>query len=96
MNTPPLRPTQNYVLIRLHEGAKPEGVLLPEHLQVKPYGEVLAVGPDCSTRRIGNGQHYNLQIGDRVHFLPSSLIGYDESERTCFIAEPSILGVYVD
>lgn len=80
-----LQPTQNYVLIRIHDQARDSSIILPEGTQFKPYGEVVAFGPDVTA---------DIDAGDKVHFIPSALIGYDETEKLCFIAEPSILAIY--
>ncbi len=89
-----LQPTQNYVLIKLHETSRDSDILLPEGTQFKPYGEVVAVGPDCSYSKEDGIKA--IQPGMKVLCLPSALLGYDEAEQLYFLAEPSILAIYED
>ena len=71
-------PTQNYILVRIHDAAAPvSGLVLPEgSSERQPYGEVIAVGPDCKL----------CTPGESVLFLPGNLLaGFDQGNDAKFI-----------
>lgn len=70
-----ITPTQSFVLVRMHD-IETSKIKLPEGLQLEPWGEVIAIGPDCKFAK----------VGDNVKFLPENYVcGFDRGGDERFI-----------
>jgi NADPH:quinone reductase-like Zn-dependent oxidoreductase len=62
-------------------------IKLPDGLNIEPYGEVIAVGPDCKI----------VKVGDFVMFVPQAYIaGFDQGADERFIISEGSVFAFVD
>lgn len=75
-------PTQNFLLVRMHDVPSDSNIELPEGLKREPYGEVILAGPDCKM----------CKVGDFVLFRPDNFVcGFEEHTDPRFIIpEPAV------
>lgn len=92
-----IQPQFDKIAVRLKQLRQPDEIIIPDAAQnsqaMLPYGEVIAVGPDCKTT----------QIGDRVIVLPNNYIGFIDPENPeipamCILltSEQNVMGKYVE
>jgi co-chaperonin GroES (HSP10) len=78
-------PQQRYLLIEINELPTEELVAMPEGAHRFPYGDVLAVGPDCKFTK----------VGDKVLFMAGNVIQFNHPEGDYFIlSEDAVMGKY--
>lgn len=79
-----ITPTTNYCLVRMRDRYTNNVVKLLEGVKIEPYGEVVAVGPDCKI----------VKVGDNVLFVPEAYIaGFDQgADERFIISEGSVFG----
>jgi NADPH:quinone reductase-like Zn-dependent oxidoreductase len=79
-----ITPTSNFCLVRMRDLYTQNLIKLLEGVKIEPYGEVVAVGPDCKT----------VKVGDRVLFVPEAYVaGFDQGNDERFIiSEGSVFG----
>jgi hypothetical protein len=79
-----IQPQQYYLLVSVHDKKDDNSeIVLPEGVQVQPYGHVIAVGPNCQF----------CTVGDLVLFLPQNMIGMED--KTFIIPESCVFAKYV-
>ena len=77
-------PTQNYILVRMHDISSDSDIQLPEGLQREPYGEVVLCGPECKFTK----------PGQTVLFHPLSIIGFDKGgDARYIVSEGSVFAI---
>lgn len=81
-----LMPLQRNVLVRLKD-MNGSVIVKPEGSNVKPYCEVLEVGPDCKF----------VKKDDKLVCLPDNLMGFEKDERgvVYLVPEVAFFGQYV-
>lgn len=84
-----IKPTQYWLLVEIKEAQQSASIILPDTIQqLKPYGLVKDIGPECKTTA----------IGDKVLFNPSSaLIIEDEANcKLAMITEGAVFAKYIE
>lgn len=81
-----IQPTQNNLLVEMHDVQTDSKIHLPDSAKRFPHGLVIAKGPDCKF----------CNVDDRVLFLPDNLLGFETTEGPKYILnEGSVLGKYI-
>lgn len=81
-----IQPLQSFILCTVHEG-RSTTLHLPGDATLQPYAKVIAVGPDCKQRK----------VGDLVLFDPSNAIYADtiNNEKTIIVPEGCCFAQYI-
>jgi len=80
-----ITPCKSYLLIEINELPTENIVALPGGAHRFPYGDVLAVGPECKFTK----------VGDKVLFMAGNAIQFNHPEGDYFILhEDSVMGKY--
>lgn len=81
-----IQPLQSNILCTVHEGK--ESILhLPAGVEMQPYAKVIAIGPDCKHRK----------VGELVLFNPSNVIFADDIDevKTVIVPEGCCFAQYI-
>lgn len=83
-----IQPTFHHLLIRMVDTTRADSnILLPESVQLQPYGEVIAVGEEVKA----------FVPGDKVLFLPNAPLEFDlNGEKVYIINDRCVVGKYVE